>query len=156
MGKKKSKKKPKRKQENHPTLFILEGTILFYEEGSMLTLHTQVEREEWEQMVEETVKYKVFIECLKETGMPLLKERWEEEDDYFRIQLNVAVSRMRNIDPLLVASHDQIALTEEYTKQMKSGAIEVSEVVTQVRESRKTAIMEELDNNDDVTKVSDL
>jgi len=39
---------------------------------------------------------------------------------------------------------------------MKSGAIEVSEVVTQVRESRKTAIMEELDNNDDVTKVSDL
>jgi hypothetical protein len=150
----KKKTKKDKKKESSPTLFVLEGTILYYGDGSMLDLHIQVQIDEWERIVEETVKYKVFVECLKSTGMPLLEERWEEEDDWFRIQLDVAVSRMRNIDPLLVASHNQKTLTESYQKQMKTGAIQVGEVVTKVREARKQAVLDGLDNND--ITVSDL
>lgn len=148
----------KKSKTKHPTLFVLEGTILYYEDGSMLDLHTQVQLNEWEEIVEETVKYKVFIECLKSVGMPLLEERWEEEDDYFRLQLDISVSRMRNIDPLLVASHNQETLAKDYIKRMKSGAIQVSEVVTKVREAQKKAILDRLDNgnDEDDVAVSDL
>jgi hypothetical protein len=148
-------RKKKKKKEQHPTLFVLEGTIMCYEEGSMLDLHTQVQPDEWKEIVEETIKYKVFIECLKSTGMPLLKERWEKEDDYFRLQLGIAVSRMRNIDPLLVASYNQETLTADYTKQMELGAIQVGEVVTQVREAQKKVMPDRLDD-DDIVTVSDL
>ena len=150
------KKKRRVRQEDHPTFFVLEGIILAYEEGSMLNLHTQVDKDEWEQIVEETIKYKVFVECLKSTGMLLLEERWEDEDDYFRVQLDVSVSRMRNIDPILVASYDQKALAESYIKQMKSGAIQVNEVIAKVREAQKNAMMDKLSNDGDATKVSDL
>lgn len=146
--------KPKRKKEKQPTFFVLDGAIMCYEDGSMLELHGQVNTEEWEQIIEETVKYKVFVECLKETGMPLLEERWEDQDDYFRVQLDVAVSRMRNIDPLLVAKWNQEELKEEYTKQMKSGAIEVGAVVTKVKEMQKQALLDGYDG--DATQVSDL
>jgi len=121
----------------------------------MLELHGQVQPAEWEQIVEETVKYLVFVECLKSTGIPLLEERWTEDDDYFRIQLEVAVSRMRNIDPLLVAKFKQDEIAEEYKKQMKSGAIEVKEVVTQVREANKQAILDRFGDGN-ATQVSDL
>ena len=144
------------KNETHPTIFVLEGTILYYDEGSMLALNTQVQQEEWEQIVEETVKYKVFIECLKSTGMPLLDEQWEEEDDYFRIQLDIAVSRMRNIDPIIVASYNQEELAKNYKKQMESGAIEVAKVVTQSREAQKKAIQDRFEADENETKVSDL
>jgi len=143
------------KRRKQPTFFVLEGTILCYEDGSMLELHGQVQPAEWEQIVEETVKYLVFVECLKSTGIPLLEERWTEDDDYFRIQLEVAVSRMRNIDPLLVAKFKQDEIAEEYKKQMKSGAIEVKEVVTQVREANKQAILDRFGDGN-ATQVSDL
>lgn len=148
-------KQPKRRKETHPTLFVFEGTIRCYEDGSMLELHTQVQPEEWEQIVMETVKYYVFVQCLKTTGMPLLGENWEEYDDYVRVQLEVAVSRMRNIDPLLVAKFDQKALTDNYTKQMQDGAIQVDEVVTQVRALRKQSLLNGLGDNG-ATHVSDL
>lgn len=127
-----------------------------YEDGSMLDLHTNVTDEEWKTMVTDTVKYKVFVECLKETAMPILGERWEEEDDWFRVQLEIAVSRMRNIDPLLVASFDQTELTKSYSKKMQTNAKEVQGMVEDVREARKTAFTSELDGDNDITPVSDL
>jgi hypothetical protein len=138
------KAKPKRtKKEQHPTLFVLEGTIRYYEDGSMLQLHGLISSDEWEIVVEETVKYKVFLECLKSTGCPELGEPWTEEDDWFRIQLEIAVSRMRNIDPLLVANHDQAELTETYAAKMKKNAAEVQILVKQMRDQKKAALQDE-------------
>ena len=118
----KPKSKPKRKKEPHPTLFVLEGAIRVYEDGSMLELHTQITQEEWEIIVSETIHYKVFLECLKTVACPILEEPWAEEDDYFRVQMEVAVSRMRNIDALLVASFDQKEIMRAYTKKAQRNA----------------------------------
>ena len=149
-----TKKKPK--NSPHPTLFVLEGSIKHYAEGSMLQLHGLISMEEWETIVEETVRYKVFLECLKNTGCPLLNESWDEEDDWFRVQLDVAVSRMRNIDPLLVSKHDQEELTEAFSSKMKKNAIEVQDLIKQTRAERKAAILAQLDTNTDTISVSDL
>jgi hypothetical protein len=99
--------KKKRKQEPHPTLFVLDGTIRYYDDGSMLELHTSVTVEEWQQIILETIRYKVFVDCLKETAFPILKEKWTKEDDWWRLQLNTACGRMRNIDPLFFISINQ-------------------------------------------------
>lgn len=151
--------KKNKKKAKHPTLFVFDGTIMYFEEGTMLELHSQVAQDEWEQIVEQTVKYKVFVECLKTVAMPILGERWDEEDDWFRVQLDVAVSRMRNIDPLLVSSHNQTKITEIYSKQMKANAVEVQGMVTEVRESQKKALSDrygEFEDDGDTAIVSDL
>lgn len=148
----------KSKKEQHPTIFVLEGDIKHYKEGSMLQLNTQITQEEWEIIVEETVKYKVFLECLKNTGCPLLGESWDEEDDWFRLQLDVAVSRMRNLDPLFVAKYDQEELTTAYSKKMAKNAAEVKALVEQMRAEKKAAILKRLDNGagGDTATVSNL
>lgn len=158
MAKKQSKHK-RRKKEEHPCIFILEGEIRHYDEGSMLQLHTLITTEEWEIIVDETVKYKVFLECLKDTGCPLLGEPWEKEDDWFRLQLDVAVSRMRNLDPFLVASHNQKALTVAFTEKMTRNAGEVQDLVTQMRDEKKAMAMKQFgsDGSDnDIVSVSDI
>jgi hypothetical protein len=148
------KKKP---AEEHPTIFVFEGSPRHYVDGSMLELHTQITTEEWEIIVEETIRYKVFLECLKNTGCPMLGEPWDEEDDWFRLQMSVAVSRMRNIDPLLVSKFDQKILKKAFTEKMEKNAPEVQELVEQVREAKKTEILKQLDDESDgVTEVSDL
>ena len=149
-----TKKKPKNPPQ--PTLFVLEGSIKHYNEGSMLQLNGLISMEEWELIVEETVRYKVFLECLKNTGCPLLDESWDEEDDWFRLQLDVAVSRMRNIDPLLVAKHNQEELTKAFSSKMKKNAIEVQNLIKQTRAERKAAILAQLDENTETISVSDL
>lgn len=149
----KKKQKPKRKKEPHPTLFVLEGAIRVYEDGSMLELHTQITQEEWEIIVSETIHYKVFVECLKEVACPILEERWTEEDDYFRIQLDVAASRMRNIDPLLVASFDQKEIMRTYTKKAQRNAQALKAEINELRQQRAKLL---LDSDGDTTKVSDL
>lgn len=148
----------KSKKERHPTLFVLDGTIRCYEDGSMLELNAQITQEEWEIIVEETIRYKVFVECLKSTGCPSLGEPWSEEDDWFRLQLDVAVSRMRNIDPLLVSSHNQEKLTAVFSEKMSKNAAEVQALVEKMRAEKKAAILEKLDNgaNGDATAVSNL
>lgn len=129
MAKKKSQPKRRRKEE-HPTVFVFDGSIRCYEEGSMLELHTQISPEEWEQVVDQTVAYKVFVECLKEYACPQLDEKWSADDDWFRIQLDVAVSRMRNIDALLVAKFDQKAIKDNYLSIMKSSVSNIKELMS--------------------------
>jgi hypothetical protein len=97
----------KPKKEPHPTLFVLEGSVRWFKDGSMLELHAQITPEEWMLIVSETVKYQVFVECLKEVACPILEDGWTQEDEWGLLQMRVAVSRMRNIDPLLVAKFNR-------------------------------------------------
>ena len=153
-----AKNKPKRsKKEANPTLFVWDGSIRHYEDGSMLELHTQVTNEEWEMIVEQTVSYKVFLECLKQVACPILGEPWDEQDDWFRVQLDVAVSRMRNIDTLLVARHDQKKIAEAFTEKMRKNAKEVQDLVEQMRQQKRAAINERYGwDDDDNVAVSNL
>lgn len=124
-------------KETHPTLFVLEGAIQHCEDYTMLELYSKITQEEWAIIVEETVHYKVFLECLKEVACPQLNEEWDDNDDWYRLQLDVAVSRMRNIDPLTVAKHDQKLIKSAYTEKMLNNAKEVVKLIEEVREQRK-------------------
>lgn len=135
-----------RRNKKHPTLFVLDGSTLIYEDGSMLDLHAKITPSEWESIVEDTIKYKIFVECLKKVAIPILKETWDEDEEWFLNELEVAVSRIRNIDPLLVAKHDQQAITESYSEQMRTNADEMNKLIIKTREEYK----------DFITKVSDL
>lgn len=119
------KRKSSKSTKKYPALFVLDGMIRVFEKGSILELYNKITIEEWERIVEETIKYKVFLECLKETAFKLLNETWTETDDWFRVQLDVAVSRMSNIDPLLVAKWNQEELSLDYTSRMKTGVAEL-------------------------------
>lgn len=145
------KKKPKRKKEKQPTLFAFNGSIQLFNEGSMLELHSQITSEEWVMIVEETIKYKIFLECLKNIAVPILQEDWSKEDEWFIVQLNIAISRMKNIDPLLVASHNQEAICDIYTKQMKNNAEEVRKAILEIREAQKQLAINEAQNP--ITKI---
>jgi hypothetical protein len=136
----------KKKKKKNPTYFVLGGQILEYA-GSMLELHAQVDLKEWQVITEETISFKIFVECLKETGMPLLDEGWEKEDQKQLDGLIMAVSRIRNIDPLLAATINQDELREQYTVKMKAGA---SDILSMVKEIRVTQM------NSDKSEVSDL
>lgn len=142
-----------KKKEKHPTLFVFEGSIRHYEEGSMLQLESLVTQDEWELIIEETVKYKVFLDKLKDVAFPILKEVWDKEDEYFRIQLDVAVSRIRNIDPLLVAKHNTQEIGESYEKLMKTNAEEVLKLIDKVRKENKELLRAKYDmpGDNDIT-----
>lgn len=145
------------KKDRHPTLFVLEGTIRCYEEGSMLQLHAQITTEEWELIVEETIKYKLFVDSLKEVGCPQLGEPWDEEDEWFRLQLDVAISRIRNIDPLLLAKHDQQQIRSKYDAQMRANAPEVLKLVEQVRKDNQQLLKQKYGlDKDGNTMISNL
>jgi hypothetical protein len=137
--------KPKRK-EKHPTLFVFDGSIRHYEDGSMLELHSKVTSDEWDSIISDTVHYKCFVECLKETACPSLEEPWTDEDDWFRVQLNVAVSRMRNIDALLVAKYNQKKIKEVYSDRMGKSVEEVKVMIEQARKEQKEFIKTRLDD----------
>jgi len=114
----------------------------------MLELHTLLTTKEWESIVEETIHYKCFIECLKEVAIPSLAEhgeKWEEEDDWFRVQLDVAVSRIRNIDQLLVASYKQEEIKEVYSKKMKEGAEATKVMIAEIRKEQRAMIDKQID-----------
>lgn len=138
MAKKNSKKS--KKDKKYPTLFVLEGGIRYYKSGSLLELYSQISIDEWYTIVEETIKYKVFLECLKDTAVELLSETWTEDDDWFRLHLDVAVSRMRNIDPLYVSRFNQDELKAAYTQKMVSGAEELRVIIEDMRRQEKEVI----------------
>ena len=127
-----SKKNKEKKKKKNPTHFVLGGQILEYN-GSMLELHAQVDSKEWKVILEETISFKVFVECLKEVGMPLLEEEWEKEDQKQLDTLILSVSRIRNIDPLLTASINQDELKKKYTAKMKLGASDIDKMVKEIR-----------------------
>ncbi len=133
----------KKKKEPHPTLFCLEGSIRVYE-GSMLELHGQITQAEWNCICEETVAYKIFVQALKDVAIPILEESWSEEDEWFRLQLGVAVSRMRNIDPILIGSIDQREIKKSYEDKMRRNAKETAEFVKSVRRHHKAQLEEQL------------
>jgi hypothetical protein len=146
------KKTPKsRKKPNHPTLFVLDGSVRNFDGGTMFELHTQINMKEWSQIVKETIQYKVFVDCLKEVAFPILKERWTKEDDWWRLQMNGALSRMRNIDPLLYASFNQEEVKAAFSKKIKENAETVVKDIKLLRETQNQFF-----TNDGVTEVSDL
>lgn len=140
-------------KEQHPTLFVWEGSVRYYEEGSMLELHTQLSKDEWESIIEQTIQYKVFLECLKKIAFPILKEKWDKQDEWFRLQMDIAVSRMRNIDPLFVAKFDQKEMTKIYSDKMKKNANETVELIDQMRKQKHDMFKEQYDAD---INVSDL
>lgn len=145
------------KKETHPTIFALDGSIRCYDDGSMLELHSQVTAGEWESIVEETVKYKVFVECIKEICCPNLDEPWDEEDEWYRLQLEVAISRMRNIDAMLVAKFDQDKIKNIYKQQMNNNIPEVKKFIEKVRLENRELIKEKYGLDDDGNmKISNL
>lgn len=147
-------KKPKKskKQEQHPTIFVFDGGIKHFADGSMLELHTQVKDTEWAMIIEETLKYKIFLECLKDVAIPLLDDQWTEEDDWFRLQLGVATSRIRNIDPLAFIKFNEEQIKDAYSEAMKNSAPEVRKFVEEFRESQKDILLKKYN----ITSVSDL
>jgi len=148
-------KKPKKK-EPHPTLFAFDGGIRWFKEGSMLELHAQVTPEEWMIIVSDTIKYKVFIECLKEVACPILEDNWTAEDEWFLLQMGVAVSRLRNIDPLLIAKFNSEAIKQEYTKLMRANGSAAKKELDLIQEQQCKLLAEVIGKDGKGTKVSDL
>lgn len=149
-------KKKNGKKEPHPTIFVLEGSIRWFKDGSMLELHTQIKPEEWKIIVDETIRYKIFVECLKTTACPILEDSWTEEDEWFLFQLGVAVSRMRNIDPLLVASVDQDSIRDQYTQLIQKNAKLAKEEIDNILKTQSDLFKQLMNKNGRNTKVSDL
>jgi len=121
--------KKKKKQDQaivHPTIFVHDGTLKYYEEGSMLQLHTLVNDEEWAEIVEDTIQYLAYVECLKTIAFPMLSEPWTEEEEWYRVQLELAVSRIKNIDPILAATQDVEAIMAKYSAKMRRNAAETA------------------------------
>lgn len=135
-----SKKKKKKKDNNHPTLFAYDGSIRYYQDGSMLELYSKITEEEWEDIVEETVKYKVFVDCLKDIAYPALNEAWTQDDQYFKLMLDVALSRMKNIDALLVAKYNEKNIRTSYEKMMEEGVEEMKKLIKDVQEARNDTL----------------
>lgn len=130
------KRRGGKKKEAHPTLFVLDGSIRHFEKGSMLELYTNITPEEWMTIVEDTMQYLTFITCLKEVACPLLKEPWTDEDDWYRLQLTVAASRMRNIDPLVINQKKYDDLKEQYTRKMTRNAKALVEDIEAMRAAK--------------------
>ena len=137
------------KKEKHPTIFVLDGSIRYYDDGSMLHLHSQITNQEWEEIVSETIKYKVFVNCLKDIACPRLDESWSEEDEWHRLQLQVAVSRMKNIDPLLVAKYNESDIKEEYSKQMIKGVENMKKMIKDIKNKNKEMLKQHYGLDDD-------
>jgi len=145
-----------KKKEQHPTLFIFNGSIQWYQEGSMLELHAQITEEEWRIIVSDTIKYKVFADCLKDVACPILEDSWTDEDEWFRLQMEIAVSRIRNIDPLLVAKFDQGQIRAEYTKQIQQNSVIVKKEIEIYKKEQLRLNVGLSNGNGKSTKVSDL
>jgi hypothetical protein len=110
---------------------------------------------EWKLIVEETIKYSLFVECLKDVGCPDLNEPWEDQDEYFRKQLNNTVSKIKDIDPILVSKYDQQLIKQSYAKQMRNNASEFLKYADQVRAEHRLMLAEKYGLNGE-TKVSNL
>jgi hypothetical protein len=135
MGKK-SRDKKERKKQPHPTIFVFEGEVKHYEDGSMLELFGQVTPDEWGIIVRDTVTYKIFLKCLKEVAFPILKETWTREDEWWRLQLEVAESRMRVVDPMAFVGINQEAITKVYTDRMQNNAKDVVKDIEMIRQNQ--------------------
>jgi len=118
--------------------FVFEGSIREFE-GSIMGLQSQLSDDEWRQIINETISYKVFLKCLKKVGMPLLGEKWDNDDDQFIIGLTESVSAMKKLDPILTGSVNEKKLKKLYTVKMKDGADGINELVKNVAKDLKSS-----------------
>jgi len=125
------RKKPSKKRQSE-TVFSLDGQLMAYP-GSMLELNGDLDADQWRELVTETCCYSVFVKCLKDVAFPMLDERWTTEDEFCLHQLELSSSRMRNIDPLLVASLKLGELKDTYTTKMREGADSVNAMIKEFR-----------------------
>ena len=118
--------------------FVFEGSIREFE-GSIMGLQSQLSDDEWRQIINETISYKVFLKCLKRTGMPLLGEKWDNDDDQFIVGLTESVSAMKRLDPILSGSVNEKKLKKIYTVKMKDGADGINELIKKVVKDLKSS-----------------
>lgn len=137
--KKKTRKKKKggKVQAPHPTLFVFEGTMRYYDDGSMLGLYTQVTSEEWTKIITETIQYKIFVDCIKEVACPLLQEPWTKEDDWYRLMLEVNLGRMKNCDPMQFIMINQDEVRKSFEAKIRVNA---QAVLADIQEFRKSSL----------------
>lgn len=153
MGRK-SRQKQERRHEPHPTIFVFDGSIQHFPDGSMLELYTGVTPDEWQDIVVGTVQYKIFLDCLKDIACPLLHESWTSEDDWFRVVLEHNISRMRQLDPMIFLPINQETIKVEFEKKIRKNALEVSEDIKRFREQHQSFLGERSDHTK--TDVSEL
>ncbi len=153
MGKK-SRQKKTRRTETHPTLFVFDGAIKHFPDGSMLELHAGVNPDEWQDIIIGTIQYKIFLDCLKEIACPLLHEEWTQDDEWYRIMLDHNIGRMRNIDPMIFLPINQKEIREKFEEKIRRNALEVSEDIKRFKEQNRTWLGER--SNHDQTDVSEL
>ena len=125
-------------EDTNTVYFVFEGSIREFE-GSIMGLQSQLSDDEWKQIINETISYKVFLKCLKRTGMPLLGEKWDSDDDQFIVGLTESVSAMKKLDPILTGSVNEKKLKKIYTVKMKDGADGINELVKDVAKDLKSS-----------------
>ena len=128
-----AKKKNKVDVETYPTVFVFQGVPRYFEDGSMLELQSGVTDDEWKQIVEDTVGYHIFVECLKSVAFPLLKENWTTTDECWRLQFELAVSRIKNIDPFAVMAIDSDDIKKKMSGKMARNGQEVLSLIDDMR-----------------------
>lgn len=128
----------KRKKVENPTLFVFEGSVRHFEDGTMFSLHTQVTQNEWHTIVKETIEYQIFLECLKADAFPILKEKWTKVDEWWRVQLKHAVAQMKGIDPLFIATINQDMIKINYSAKITANAAEVVNDIKKLRDAQHT------------------
>ncbi len=152
--KKRKKKKGGKVQAPHPTLFVFEGSMRYYDEGTMLGLFTQVNAEEWTKIITETIQYKIFVDCIKEIACPLLDEPWTKEDDWYRLMLEVNLGRMKNCDPMQFIMINQDEVRKSFETKIRMNAQAVLADIQEFRRSNLRAVPPGFDLGE--TTVSDL
>lgn len=129
----KGKKKKKRKPVTNPTLFVLEGSPRYYTEGTLFELYTQITQMEWEIITEESIKYHMFVSCLKDTAYPLLKEIWTEDDEWWLVQLSETIKQIKNIDPMATIRTNSETIKASYIEMMTRNGQAIVEQIQQFK-----------------------
>lgn len=131
-------KKKKNKVDSYPTIFVFDGVVRYFENGTMLELQSLVRDDEWKEIVSDTVKYHIFVECLKSIAFPELKEQWTVDDECWRLQLELAVSRIKNLDPFAVMAINSDAIKKAMSDKMRLNAKCLSVEIAQLRSMQQT------------------
>ncbi len=109
---------------NKITTFIFQGQILQHD-GSIFSLKTQVSSDEWLNIVVDTVKYAIYLECMKQ-AVNLLEDNtitWTTADDEYITQLRSTVSSIIETDPISVSNIDQNKIRNDYFTEMRKNIV---------------------------------
>jgi len=117
------------------TVFAIAGTVHEYQ-GSLLELRTTLSEHEWKSIIVETVKYRIFMECVKKHAIKKLDERWSKSEKEVLKGLKQTIEKMQQLDPLLVATVDQNQVRDDYTRMVNDGCMEVLQTIEMVQNLR--------------------